>query len=108
MKRARLPERKSASLRSEASNPRRAGYAAAAYAASVAEAFGAHIAGVALTHDIIVPPDLVGAMPLGFIDDQQTLMSDQAAVAVAHAQGELKLPATINNSFQGNAQAFRD
>jgi nucleotide-binding universal stress UspA family protein len=61
-------------------NPRDA---AADYAASVAEAFGAHLAGVALTHDIIVPPDLVSAMPLGFIDEQRTVMNDQAAAAIA-------------------------
>jgi HAE1 family hydrophobic/amphiphilic exporter-1 len=32
----------------------------------------------------------------------------QATDAVRHAQNDLKLPATINNSFQGNAQAFQD
>jgi HAE1 family hydrophobic/amphiphilic exporter-1 len=32
----------------------------------------------------------------------------QATDAVGRAQNELKLPATINSSFQGNAQAFQD
>jgi HAE1 family hydrophobic/amphiphilic exporter-1 len=32
----------------------------------------------------------------------------QATDAVQRAQGDLKLPATINGSFQGNAQAFQD
>ena len=32
----------------------------------------------------------------------------QATDAVRRAQNELKLPATINSSFQGNAQAFQD
>jgi hydrophobic/amphiphilic exporter-1 (mainly G- bacteria), HAE1 family len=32
----------------------------------------------------------------------------QATGAVEHARSELKLPATINTSFQGNAQAFQD
>jgi hydrophobic/amphiphilic exporter-1 (mainly G- bacteria), HAE1 family len=32
----------------------------------------------------------------------------QATEAVEHAQGELKLPSTLTDSFQGNAQAFQD
>ena len=32
----------------------------------------------------------------------------QATDAVQHAESELKLPATISSSFQGNAQAFQD
>lgn len=56
--------------------------AAAEYAAAVAEAFEAHLAGVALTHDIVVPPELMGAMPLGFIDEQREAMRVRAMTAI--------------------------
>jgi nucleotide-binding universal stress UspA family protein len=48
------------------------------FALSVAEAFGAHIAGVAFSYDPIIPPTVMGGIPAAYID-QQRADNDKAA-----------------------------
>lgn len=40
------------------------------YAVSIAEAFGAHVAGIAFSYDPVIPPTLMGSIPASFIDAQ--------------------------------------
>jgi nucleotide-binding universal stress UspA family protein len=48
------------------------------FAISVAEAFGAHVAGVAFSYEPIIPPTVMGGIPAAYID-QQRAENDQAA-----------------------------
>ncbi len=57
--------------------------AAADYAVSVAEILGAHLVGVALTHDVVIPPEFLGAMPVSLIEAQREDVKRQASAALA-------------------------
>jgi nucleotide-binding universal stress UspA family protein len=48
------------------------------FAISVADAFGAHVAGVAFSYEPIIPPTVMGGIPAAYID-QQRAENDQAA-----------------------------
>src|SRR5437660_6671455 len=48
------------------------------FAISLAEAFGAHVAGVAFSYDPIIPPTVMGGIPAAYID-QQRAENDKAA-----------------------------
>jgi nucleotide-binding universal stress UspA family protein len=52
--------------------------AAGPYAISVAEAFGAHVAGVAFSYEPVIPPTIMGTVPASFIESQRS-ESDKAA-----------------------------
>jgi nucleotide-binding universal stress UspA family protein len=52
--------------------------AAGPYAISVAEAFGAHVAGVAFSYEPVIPPTIMGTVPVSFIESQRA-ESDKAA-----------------------------
>src|SRR5258705_2341562 len=52
--------------------------AAAPYAISIAEAFGAHVAGVAFSYEPVIPPTIMGTVPASFIESQRA-ESDKAA-----------------------------
>src|ERR1043166_1393294 len=53
------------------------------FAVSVAEAFGAHVAGIAFAHDPIVPATLMGGVPADFIESQRAEREPGAAAAIA-------------------------
>ena len=48
------------------------------YAISLADAFGAHLAAVAFSYEPIIPPTIMGTVPVSFIDAQRA-QSDKAA-----------------------------
>ena len=52
--------------------------AAGPYAISVAEAFGAHVAGVAFSYEPVIPPTIMGTIPASFVESQRA-ESDKAA-----------------------------
>jgi len=52
--------------------------AAGSFAISVAETFGAHVAGVAFSFDPIIPPTVMGGIPAAYIDEQRA-DNDKAA-----------------------------
>jgi len=53
------------------------------FAISVAELFGAHIAGVAFSYDPIIPPTVMGGIPAAYIDQQREENDKAANDAVA-------------------------
>src|SRR5215468_1777929 len=53
-----------------------------AYAVSLAEAFGAHVAAIALAHDPILPATLMGGIPADFIESQREEAEAAASAAI--------------------------
>jgi nucleotide-binding universal stress UspA family protein len=49
-----------------------------AYAISIAEAFGAHVSGVAFSYEPVIPPTIMGTIPASLIESQRT-ENDKAA-----------------------------
>ena len=41
------------------------------YAISIAEAFGAHVAGIAFSYEPVIPPTIMGTVPASFIESQR-------------------------------------
>src|SRR5262249_1963257 len=54
-----------------------------AYAVSLAEAFGAHVAAIAFAYDPIVPATLMGGVPADFIESQRVDAEAAASAAIA-------------------------
>jgi nucleotide-binding universal stress UspA family protein len=53
-----------------------------AYAVSVAEAFGAHVAAIAFAHDPVIPATLMGGVPADFIESQRAEAEANASAAI--------------------------
>jgi nucleotide-binding universal stress UspA family protein len=53
-----------------------------AYAVSIAEAFGAHVAAVAFAHDPVIPATLMGGVPADFIESQRAEAEANASAAI--------------------------
>lgn len=53
-----------------------------AYAVSVAEAFGAHVAAIAFAHDPVIPATLMGGVPADFIESQRAEAEAAASTAI--------------------------
>jgi len=56
---------------------------AADYAVSIAEAFAAHIAGIAFAYEPVVPPTIMGGIPANYIEAQRADAEKAAGEAVA-------------------------
>src|SRR5262249_8259260 len=54
-----------------------------AYAVSVVEAFGAHVAAIAFAYDPILPATLMGGIPADFIESQRAEAEAAASAAIA-------------------------
>ncbi len=63
---------------------------AADYAISIAEAFDAHICGVAFVYDPIVPPSVMGGIPSEIIDVQRSESEKAARSAIARFEAASK------------------
>jgi len=63
---------------------------AADYAISIAEAFDAHICGVAFVYDPIVPPSVMGGIPSEIIDVQRSESEKAATSAIARFEAASK------------------
>ena len=48
------------------------------YAISIAEAFGAHVSGVAFSYEPVIPPTIMGSIPASLIETQRA-ENDKAA-----------------------------
>lgn len=57
--------------------------AAGPYAISVAETFGAHVAGLAFSYEPVIPPTIMGTIPSSFIESQRAESDDAANAATA-------------------------
>lgn len=53
------------------------------YAISVAEMFGAHVAGVAFSYEPVIPPTVMGGVPASYVDDQRAENDKAANDAIA-------------------------
>src|SRR5215470_12364858 len=53
-----------------------------AYAVSLAEAFGAHLAAIAFAHDPVLPATLMGGVPADFIESQREEAEAAASAAI--------------------------
>jgi len=62
--------------------------AAAEYAISVAESFGAHIAGVAFAYEPVIPASVMGGISVDLIESQRS-ENEQAAKAAIEKFGKL-------------------
>jgi nucleotide-binding universal stress UspA family protein len=82
------------------------------FAISVAELFGAHVAGIAFSYDPIIPPTVMGGIPAAYID-QQREENDKAANDAAARFDEAARRAgvsfesrAIGGSVAGAAESF--
>jgi nucleotide-binding universal stress UspA family protein len=57
--------------------------AAVPYAISIAEEFGAHVSGVAFSYEPVIPPSVMGSVPVSLIEGQRTENDKAAADARA-------------------------
>jgi nucleotide-binding universal stress UspA family protein len=82
------------------------------FAIAVAEAFGAHAAGVAFSYDVIVPPTIMGGIPASYIDAQRAEADKAASSAratfdrAAQRAGISSESLTFSASLAGAAERF--
>ena len=82
------------------------------YAISVAEAFGAHAAGIAFSYEPVIPPTIMGTIPASFIDSQRDENDKAARDAVAafdeaaRRAGVSSESRTLDASLAGSADRF--
>ena len=86
--------------------------AAGPYAISVAEAFGAHVAGVAFSYEPVIPPTIMGTIPASFVESQRE-ENDRAANdarakfdEAARRAGVSSESRTLSASLAGSADRF--
>jgi len=86
--------------------------AAGPYAISVAEAFGAHVAGVAFSYEPVIPPTIMGTIPASFVESQRD-ENDRAANdarakfdEAARRAGVSSESRTLSASLAGSADRF--
>ena len=86
--------------------------AAGPYAISVAEAFGAHVAGIALSYEPVIPPTIMGTIPASFVESQRD-ENDRAANdarakfdEAARRAGVSSESRTLSASLAGSADRF--
>jgi nucleotide-binding universal stress UspA family protein len=60
------------------------------YAVSIAEAFGAHISGIAFAYDPVVAPTIMGGVPSDWIEAQRQESAKAAQTAIAHFEEAAK------------------
>ena len=53
------------------------------YAVSIAEAFGAHVAGIAFSYEPVIPPTILGSIPASMIEAQRAENDSAASSALA-------------------------
>jgi nucleotide-binding universal stress UspA family protein len=63
---------------------------ASEYAASVAEAFGAHVLGVAVSYEPVIPGTLLGGIPPEIIESQRAEADKKARAAIARFEQAVK------------------
>jgi nucleotide-binding universal stress UspA family protein len=79
------------------------------YALSLAEAFGAHVLGVAVSYDPVIPGTLMGGIPPEIIDSQRVESNKKASAAIARFEQAAKRAGisagsrTIQSSISGAA-----
>ncbi len=82
------------------------------FAMSVAETFGAHLAGIAFSYDPVIPPTLMGTVPVSFIESQRAEHDQAAKDAVARFEAATRhagVPAQariLSASLAGSAERF--
>ena len=86
--------------------------AAGPYAISVAEAFGAHVAGIAFSYEPVIPPTIMGTIPASFVESQRE-ENDRAANdarakfdEAARRAGVSSESRTLSASLAGSADRF--
>jgi nucleotide-binding universal stress UspA family protein len=86
--------------------------AAGPYAISVAEAFGAHAAGIAFSYEPVIPPTIMGTIPASFVESQRE-ENDRAANdarakfdEAARRAGVSSESRTLSASLAGSADRF--
>ena len=86
--------------------------AAGPYAISVAEAFGAHVAGIAFSYEPVIPPTIMGTIPASFVESQRD-ENDRAANdarakfdEAARRAGVSSESRTLSASLAGSADRF--
>ena len=85
---------------------------AGAFAISIAEAFGAHVSGVAFSYEPVIPPTIIGSIPASLIE-QQRADNDKAAAdarakfdAAARRAGVAFDSRILTASLPGSADRF--
>jgi nucleotide-binding universal stress UspA family protein len=65
-------------------------FATADYAISIAETFGAHIAGIAFAYDPVVAPTVMDSMPAEWIEQQRTEAAEGAETSITRFEAATK------------------
>jgi nucleotide-binding universal stress UspA family protein len=82
------------------------------YAISLADAFGAHLAAVAYSYEPVIPPTVMGAVPVSFIEEQRAQSDKAASDAIAkfdeaaRRAGISSESRTLTASLAGGADMF--
>lgn len=82
------------------------------FAISIAEMFGAHLAGIAFSYDAVIPPTILGSVPASLIDAQRDENDKAARVAITRFDEAAKRAGisfesrTLNASVGGAADQF--
>ena len=82
------------------------------FAISVADAFGAHVLGMAYSYDPIIPGMVMGGIPPQFIDSQRAESDQKARTAVSRFEASAKRAGisaetrTLNSSVSGAGDSF--
>ena len=82
------------------------------FAISVADAFGAHVLGLAYSYDPIIPGMVMGGIPPQFIDSQRAESDQKARTAVSRFEASAKRAGvsaetrTLNSSVSGAGDSF--
>jgi nucleotide-binding universal stress UspA family protein len=85
---------------------------AGAYAISLAESVGAHLAAVAFSYEPIIPPTILGGVPASFIDEQRAQSDRDAKTAIvafdaaARRAGLSSESRSLSASVAGGADMF--
>ena len=82
------------------------------YAISIAETFGAHVAGIAFNYEPVIPPTIMGTVPVSFVESQRDENEKAASDAIARF-GEAARRAGVSSdsrmlsaSLAGSADRF--
>ena len=82
------------------------------YAISIAEAFGAHVAGIAFSYEPVIPPTIMGTVPASFVESQRSENDKAASDALARFNeaarraGVSAESRTLSASLAGSADRF--
>ena len=77
------------------------------YAISVAEAFGAHVLGIAVSYEPVIPGTVMGGIPPEIIESQRSESNQKARTAVSRFEQAVKRTGVSGETPHHQRQHFR-